>query len=333
MSDAITPKDLNLQPQYLDKVINRWLLGADPEWAVMTPPDVVVPNGGMHAVNTTKQAGSIGSDHNGRVWELRPSPSPSAYVVMLNLWKLLRQQELDKVEKFKWKSGALGAKKTSTQNPTTLTGWLEHYGSTAYGMSPHQIQLHAQQAFQQQQQNIQLWGNNLQPGQEGPAIDTLGGHVHFGIAGFNSQQRTALDGVTTGLLNLDILPQRENTKRLALTQSSAYKYGHMDGGDAVRDCQGHVEYRCPPSWLDRPGQALAALTTYKLAAARPSSVKWPGQQALKSGYVEWLEELSQVDIDAWLLSRFIDGRGFNEIQADPSSDFKLRWRRDNPLER
>ncbi len=349
MSDEIAIRDHNLPTKHLKDVINPWLLGADPEWVIMQPPDEVVPNSGVLSVNTTKPAGSIGSDHNGRVWELRPAPSPSAYVVTINLWKLLRQQELDKVEKFKWKSGALGAKKQvfNTQMLHPLNDWIAYYSNPSLGYTTQQAYQAAQQAYFQQTAQQAIFGQGLQqtpntmatPAPAAPAVpmdnnlDTLGGHVHFGIGGFNPAQRTALNAVTMGLLNLDILPHKENGRRLAITQHMNPKYGHFNGGDAVRECNGHVEYRCAPSWLDRPGQALAALTTYKLAAARPSSVEWPTKSALKNAYVQWLEELSQVDVDAWMLSRFIEGQGFDEVQADPSSDFKPRWRRNNPLER
>jgi Phage phiEco32-like COOH.NH2 ligase-type 2 len=326
---------IDLSTKFLKDVINGWLLGADPEWAVMTPPDVVVPNSGANAVNTTKPAGQIGSDHNGRVWELRPAASPSSYVVATNLWKLLQQSELNKLEKFKWKSGALGAKKHSPSPlvgnatfPLSLADWVVHYQQPFYGMTLAQAQNQAQASWQAQQQQMAQ-----QQQQQANDLDTLGGHVHFGISGFNGQQRQALDAITTGLLNLDILPQKENAHRLSLTQNSHPKYGHFNGGDAVRDCDGHVEYRCPPSWLDRPGQALAVLTSYKLGAARPSAVKWPGDYSLKAGFVDWLDELSSVDVDAWILSQFLATRNFSEIQADPSSDFKPRWRRDNPWER
>jgi hypothetical protein len=321
--------------KFLKDVINPWLLGADPEFAILTPPDVVVPNAEPNAVNTTKAAGAIGSDHNGRVWELRPAPSPSAYVVAINLWKLLRQEELSKLEKFKWKSGALGARKSQAfvpQNqPTSLEGWVQFYNNPVNGYfgvyTAQQIAHTAKQAWHNQQAQIQaaqqaaLSENN---------VDTLGGHVHFGISVLNAMQRRALADVTIGLLNLDILPSKENTRRLQITAHSSPKYGHLNDPDAVRDCNGHVEYRCAPSWLDRPGQALAALTAYKLAAARPSSVEWPKEQALKARFVDWLEQLSQVDVDAWVLSDFVARKGFQEIQADPASDFKSRWRKDNP---
>jgi hypothetical protein len=301
--------------RFLKDVINPWLIGADPEFAVLTPPDIVVPNSGVHAVNVHNPVGDIGYDHSGRVWELRPAPSPSAYVVTLNLWKLLSQQEMNKVTKFKWKSGALGGRKSNATGPTTLNDWIAHYENhtSSIYLTPQQIYTQAAYAHQQQSQAA------AHP-------DTLGGHVHFGIGGFNPGQRSALNAVTTGLLNLDILPHKENVRRLELTEDAEIKYGHQDGGDAVRTCHEHVEYRCAPSWLDKPGQALAALTCYKLAGAKPSSVDWPGAYELKAGLLEWLDALSRVDVDAWILSQYIDQRGFEAIQADPASDFKPRWR-------
>lgn len=309
--------------KYLKMVINPWLLGADPEWAVMTPPDLVVPNSGANAVNTSKSAGEIGSDHGGRVWELRPAPSTSAYVVALNLWKLLQQEELKKLEKFKWKSGALGARKhAAPAHNGTTPGWMQHqvtfYESIGYTHANALVmaQNDAAQHQQQAQQHAQAVAND---------VDTLGGHVHFGIAGLNPAQKRACDSVTTGLLNLDILPQKENTRRLSISQ-----YGKFNQ-DATRDCNGHVEYRCAPSWLDKPGQALAALTTYKLAAARPSALKWPDSHNLKADFCDWLEELGQIDVDAWVLRNRIATCGFDSIQADPSSDFKPQWRQENVL--
>lgn len=328
MSDS----SADMPTRFLKDVINPWMLGADPEFAVLTPPDTPVPNSGTNAVNTTMPAGQIGFDHSGRVWELRPTPSPSAYMVTVNLWKLLLQQEMNKLEKFKWKSGALGGRKASPGHigspylaanaPTTLQGWIDLFEQPLYGYGNNQaaIQQAAQQALDAQQQAQQ----------QATAFDTLGGHVHFGIAGLNGPQRAALNDVTTGLLNLDILPHKENTKRLSLTNANSpdTRYGHIDGSDATRNCQGHIEYRCAPSWLDKPGQALAALTCYKLAAARPSSLKWPKEFSLKSSLLDWLEQLSSVDIDAWWLFQYITACGFTNIQADPSSDFKPQWRKE-----
>lgn len=266
--------------------VNPWLLGADPEFAVISPPDKMVPNAGAFATEVVCSDGGIGQDHGGRVWEVRPAPSPSAYALVENIWKLLRHAQLERVEKFKWKGGALGGRKNSPQEAVQLAN-----GSTI----------------------------NHAPA---PVYDTLGGHVHFGIAGFNGQQRKALDAVTLGMLNLDILPLKENTKR-----QSYGAYGRFTH-DATRDCNGHIEYRCAPSWLDKPGQALAALTIYKLAAAKPSTVEWPTSYAIKRGLLEWVDEFSQVDVDAWLLHRIINQRGFESVQADPESNFRPLWRRE-----
>lgn len=262
---------VEMDPTLLREVINPWLLGADPEFAVLEPPDKLVANAGVYAANTTTPAGSIGHDHGGRVWEVRPSPSPSSYAVVTNIWKLLRDSNLEKVAKFKWKGGALGA---------------------------------------------------LHPNDPG-THDTLGGHVHFDIRGFNGLQKKALDNITTGLLNLEVLPLKENTKRL-----SYGAYGGF-GHDSVRTCGAHMEYRCAPSWLDKPGQAFAVLTTYKLAAAKPGTVEWPSGFNVKSAYLEWLAQFAGVDVDAWLLDRFIRKRGFDDIQSDPDSNFRPRWRKED----
>lgn len=316
---------VDMPSKFLKDVINPWLLGADPEFAVVTPPDTPVLNAGAEAVNTTKPAGAIGYDHSGRVWELRPSPSPSAYVVTTNLWKLLMQNEMDKVAKFKWKSGALGGRKGHS-GASTFEQWVASQGCIIAGQQVHNAfgPVGSVQQFQAAYAAAQA---------QATVYDTLGGHVHFGIGGFNPAQRAALSAVTTGLLSLDILPHKENSQRLALTAHSQPHYGHLTGGDAVRDCNGHVEFRCAPSWLDKPGQALAALTVYKLAAARPSSVEWPDNQQLKSGLLSWLDQLASVDVDAWILSRYVESRGFEAIQADPSNDFKPLWRRPSLWER
>lgn len=283
---------VEMAPELLREVVNPWLLGADPEFAVINPPDGLIANAPPYATEVHNQSGGIGQDHGGRVWEVRPAASPSSYGVVTNIWKLLRHDSLSRVEKFKWKGGALGARKSG------------ELGAVAQGMD--------------------MDGNpvvmNAAPTS---AHDTLGGHVHFGLAQFNSQQRAALDKVTTGLLNLDVLPRKENDMRL--------KYGAYGRftKDAVRTCEGHVEYRCAPSWLDKPGQALAALTVYKLAGARPSTVDWTTSFKLKDGFLEWVAGFAQVDVDAWLLDRFITRRGFEAIQADPDSDFRPRWRRED----
>jgi hypothetical protein len=284
---------VEMDPTLLREVVNGWLLGADPEFAVVRPPDTLVANAGQYATEVTDTAGGIGGDHHGRVWEVRPAPSHSAYAVTTNIWRLLKLKELDRVADFKWKGGALGARKSeettwATAGPITDTN--------------HTATMNAASAV---------------------THDTLGGHVHFGIGSFNAQQRDGLNKMTTALLNLDILPRKENSIRIKTSQ-----YGRFDH-DAVRTCDGHVEYRCAPSWLDRPGQAFCALTAYKLAGARPSTVDWSTSQALKASFLEWLSDFAKVDVDAFLLDRLIERRGLEFVQADPESNFRPRWRKED----
>jgi hypothetical protein len=283
----------SLPAKALEFAANDFLLGADPEFAVVEPPNKTVPNSGANYVETQEPTGGIGSDHNGRVWELRPTPSRSAWTVVDNIWKLLKSQSMNKVQQFKWKSGALGG----TQMQQQLSG-IDPNGMAIYTNVP------------------------LQNGE-----DTLGGHVHFGLGALNGAQKQALCDLTTVLLNLEILPTKENARRLQLAQQRGLYYGSFTH-DTIRSCQGHAEFRAAPSWLDRPGQAFCALTSYKLAATRPSALTWAKEFELKQGFLEWLEDFSKVDVDAFLLLRTIERLGFAAIQADPETDFKSRWRHD-----
>lgn len=297
-----TPKKVEMPDGVLEHVVNPWLLGADPEFAVVQPPNTCVKNWGPNSVNLQAPAGGIGYDHSGRVWELRPAPSRSAYGVVTNMWRLLRRAEMAKVEQFKWKSGALGAVGTTPIIPTPAVAV-----NAAGQLEP----------WEPDEDDIEQTGE-----------DTLGGHVHFGMQGLNPAQLSGLGKLTGTLLNLDVLPRKENLKRIRLAKSRGQNYGDLRY-DVVRSCGDHIEFRAAPSWLDKPGQAFAALTAYKLAAVRPSSITWTDDFELKANFLEWLEDFSGVDVDAWLLSRLVDEQGFGAIQADPSADFKPRWRRDD----
>jgi len=291
-----------VSPDLLKHVINPWLLGADPEFAVVEPPDKTVPNSGANAVEAQLEAGGIGSDHHGRVWELRPKPSPSAYKVTTNIWELLKAKELNKVAAFKWKSGALGGRPYGQTVSWMATGYMDANGNV----------VPAPQAAPQPV----------------GSTDTLGGHVHFGCQNLNGAQLKGLNKLTTLLLSLDVLPEKENTVR---TRNS--NYGRIGSSDAVRSCgdygETHIEYRCAPSWLDNPMQSFACLTSYKLAAARPSSLEAFSLFKPKEDYLDWIAQLANVDVDAFLLDRFIEKRGFKAIQADPDSDFKPNWRKED----
>lgn len=241
-------------------VINPWLIGADPEFAIYTPPRRIF-NQGEFACQGQTLAGTIGHDHGGRVWELRPQPCQSAYALLVNVWKLLKDPLLTPVERFKWKSGGLADE------------------------------------------------------------DTIGGHVHFGFRNWSQGQLEGLSAVTQNLERLDILPSGEGPAR----RETHPDYGNLLG---QRTSGGHVEYRAPASWLDKPGQALAVLTTYKLAALEPHSTNWRTQRP-KQDYLDWVALMSQRDVDAFALWRLIERRGFEAIQADPNMDFRPNWRKEN----
>lgn len=243
----------------LKNVINPWLLGADPEFAVFTPPRRV-HNQGEYACQFTDAAGAVGHDHGGRVWELRPAPAQSACQLVTNIWQLLRAQQMSPVEKFKWKGGGVA--------------------------------------------------------DSDDEADTLGGHVHFGFRNWNPGQLEALSNVTRMLERLDILPAREGPLRRDMHPD----YGNLMG---QRTSGGHVEYRAPASWLDKPGQALAVLGTFKLAALRPESTNWRPAH-VKADYLSWLDAMP--DADTFITLQIINKLGFAKVQADPETNFRPLWR-------
>jgi hypothetical protein len=255
---AIGDVKAEIPTEKLKAVINPWLLGADPEFAVFTPPRRIF-NQGEFSCNGSVAAGAVGQDHGGRVWELRPTPAQSAYGLLTNVWRLLKDPLMTPVERFKWRSGGLAEE------------------------------------------------------------DTIGGHVHFGFRGWQAGQLESLSGVTTNLERLDILPSGEGPAR----RETHPDYGNLLG---QRSSGGHVEYRAPASWLDRPGQALAVLTTYKLAALEPQSTGWRAGHP-KQDYLDWVALMSQRDVDAFILWRLINRHGLEAVQADPDTNFRTNWGR------
>lgn len=247
----------DISAEALECVRNPWRLGADPEFAVFTPPRRIT-NAGEYRCEGMVPAGGIGQDHGGRVWELRPTAHQSAYRVLQNIWTLLRDPILKPVDRFKWKAGGVAGE------------------------------------------------------------DTMGGHVHFGFREWKPGQLQALAAVTEHLERLDILPSAEGPLR----RDMAPDYGSLLG---TRNSGGHVEYRAPASWLDRPGQALAVLATYKLAAFEPESTQWR-RQFVKQDFLDWVAQMSQRDVDGFALWHFIDRHGFDRVQADPDGNFRPNWK-------
>jgi hypothetical protein len=256
----------------LKNVVNRFKVGADPEFAVLDENSKLIFNAPPYEVDLTVKAGRIGRDHSGRIWELRPEPSHSAYQVVVNVWKLLNSKALDKIANFRWKSGGLAV---------PWKGGASNYNSL-----------------------------------------TLGGHVHFGFPTILDEQLAALAETTRLLEKLEILPSRECRVR----DGCAERWGADFGKMGRRYSTDRVEYRAPASWLDRPGQALMCLTVLKLVANAPGSLT-TGHDA-KHKLLSFLDFWSQKDVDAWLVLRLIEKRGFEVAQASPDEDFKPNWRKE-----
>jgi hypothetical protein len=266
-------KQTEIPASQLQQVVNPWLIGADPEFFVIQPPDRPIYNMDPYLVNVRTPAGEIGWDHGQRIWELRPHPAQSSYGLITNIWKLLRPtpdaqgndtSPLYKVAKFKWKSGAVS--------------------------------------------------------NDGDG-DTIGGHVHFGMRTLAPATLNALADLTVALERIEILPSEESAERRNLHP----EYGALTG---TRDSKGHVEYRAPASWLDKPGQALAVLTTYKLAVHAPESLGWTKEFHVKSRFEDWVTVMSQRDVDAFILYRLLEKRKLGACQAEPGCDFGPNWRKE-----
>lgn len=148
--------------------------------------------------------------------------------------------------------------------------------------------------------------------------------MHFDVPAIGPATASALNRILDALERLDILDSRESKWR---RDNPNIMYGKPKHYDAIRECDGHMEYRPPASWLDSPGQALAVLTAMKLAAHAPGSAKWNPENP-KVEFMSWLCYWGNLDVDAWLLNRLIAKRGFKEVQADPSKDFKPNWRKE-----
>jgi hypothetical protein len=89
------------------KLINPFIVGADPEFAVIDP---TLP-GRSKIVNVGQkfnpEGREFGWDHGGSVVELRPDPSRDIYQLTKKIRKLLTTHQNAKViEPFKWKAGA-----------------------------------------------------------------------------------------------------------------------------------------------------------------------------------------------------------------------------------
>lgn len=160
----------------------------------------------------------------------------------------------------------------------------------------------------------------------------LGGHVHldirpryeldeYGERGHmdsDSYQRVcALDRITQELEALDILPQME-------CQARRHHGGYGRYGD-VR-VNGHLEYRSMASWLFDPRVAYLCLTSAKLAAAVPETVKdkLPRAPGSFEKFKDWMEVFKSRDANADRAVRLLE-KGHKALIVDPDTNFRERW--------
>jgi hypothetical protein len=169
--------------------------------------------------------------------------------------------------------------------------------------------------------------------------EPLGGHIHLDIpynprwiessqAGSVNRAKLdaagkviqACDNLTRCFESLEILHSRESNAR----RHQASGYGRL--GD-VRECQGHLEYRTPISWLYSPSVAYWVLTGYKLAAARPDSLG--SLQPANGSWSElrdWYQRFTSDDLDARRALEKLAVRGLAAVQGDPEANIQDTWR-------
>jgi len=83
-------------------LINKWLVGCDPEFVVMDNLNRVVTVDGI-----IPHDGIVGWDHSGDVIEIRPEPAHGTYKLLQRLQKeILSNQELKQLEAYRWRAGA-----------------------------------------------------------------------------------------------------------------------------------------------------------------------------------------------------------------------------------
>lgn len=150
----------------------------------------------------------------------------------------------------------------------------------------------------------------------------MGGHIHLGVEmdeqGPNGVE--ALDALTTALYKLDLLPERDNARRIELGygQLGNIRYETKGGGIMC------AEYRSMPSWLYDPRVALLALAGAKFVAADPKAAlelldpKVAGHKKLH----EFFGRFKGKSLDAQYITEkvLVDG-----LKVDPTSDIRDTW--------
>lgn len=246
--------------------VNTHKIGADPEFVCLSP------QGGLQMLNgVLPHLGRLGYDHHGRVAEIRPTPSRSAWRVLENIQRIILDAPAS-LRAMKWRAGG-------------------------------------------------VWRHPAPSDRR----ESLGGHVHFGVAYGSSAQADIVDAcdcLTTQLEGLDILPASESQTRREVGEYG--RFGDVRPAGSTR----HLEYRTPASWLFSPLTAYCCLTGYKLASSQPlraMEVLKGKESAVKLR--RFFELFKNKDDDTDRILKLHDDAGSLRIfRGDPDADFKTEWR-------
>lgn len=266
------------------KLVNRFKVGADPEFVMLNADGSVFETGLMYE-------GEIGTDHGGRVVELRPAPSRQAYRVVRRINNLLHSDTLRAYSTPKWRAGGYARIRRDAEQRVQPLGGHVHIGL---------------EYFKASSEDLAYWKVH-QP------------DYYKKVMSSNSRQLdSALDTTIRNLEGLEILHSGEATSR----RSNNSGYGRF-GDCRTAGSDSHLEYRTPISWLYSPVTAYATLTSCKLAAAAPDSVH---EVTSFDAYADWVKRFASSDMDAARLSEKFTS--LSQLQADPDADMKTTWPRE-----
>lgn len=269
------------------KLVNPFKIGADPEF-IMLNADGSIYNSGL------PYEGEVGSDHGGRVVELRPAPSRLAYRVVKRLNRMFHNEPLTRYSTPKWRAGGHVQVRSNGEDRSRVQslGGHVHIDVPCSGYS----------------------------GYSKESVEYLKTTDPAAYARYVKERELAgaLDETIRNLEGLDILHAAEAQTR----RRSPHGYGRFgEVRGSGRD--NHLEYRTPISWLYSPVTSFVTLTSCKLAAAAPDSVS---EFTSFSAYSDWLKRFVSADDDAARLCEKFTSLG--AMQADPDADMKTTWPRE-----
>ena len=266
------------------KLANRFKVGCDPEFAVLDR------NGNLITTRIGGRHEQLGSDHSGRVVELRPTAAKSTYTLLRRLKTLLDAPALEPFRKYRWKAGAI-----ASRHPMLLTlGGHVHLDTLQFTKKKY-------------------WGDQMIS-----VLDEIK----------NAQLADTLDRVTLNLERLDLLPRAEAVERRRGGNYGTLGDWRTSPGSEQGGVEDHFEYRTMSSWLYSPATTMISLTAAKLAAIDPALTMdvLPQKGASFERLVRFFEAFKGKDADAdRVLEKLVEAPR-KVLRPDETADFKERWK-------